>query len=270
MIFFCAQHVFAQSLPYPQRTLWGSTSYALGGAGVSTFSGMDAFSINPAGLSGFRDKSAAGGFYSRLPDDISTWSVGVVDGVSPINAGAQFKWTDFGDSSRQQIQLAMAYPFAWGSFGVGIHTEKLKGLSGPGNGWHFTSSSGLIINAGQAISIGASVLSLLDKENDSLYPPLLRLGASFQYPGSFRVAFDAFRRFKMAQQDWNYSTGLEVFWQDWFGISGGYHFNNSDEASFWATGLFLRAPRIDVGATYQQRTKSSSARGFTTEVTLKF
>ncbi len=260
----------SQTLPFPQRTLWGSSSYALGGAAAATFSGMDFFSLNPAGIVYFKGKSATGGHYSQLPGDLSSWSLAAVDGVSPINAGVQMKWTDFQESRRQQYQLAVAYPTSYGTFGMGLHSEKFTGLTGSGNGWHLTSSLGVIVNAGDSLSLGASVQSLVDKESDSLYPPILRLGGSFLYPGTFRVAFDAIRRFKMADQSWNYSTGLEAFWEEWIGLTAGYHFNHSDEESFWTTGVFLRAPRIDIGATYQQHVNSSSTRGFTSEVTLKF
>jgi hypothetical protein len=269
-VFSFPAFVRAQSLPFPQRTLWGSSSYALGGAAAATFSGMDFFSLNPAGISYFKGKSATGGHYSHLAGDLSSWSLAAVDGISPVNAGVQIKWTDFGESTRHQYQLAIAYPTSYGTFGVGLHSEKFKGLTGAGNGWHLTSSAGVIVNAGESLAFGASVQSLLDKESDSLYPPTLRLGASFLYPGAFRIAFDAIRRFKMADQNWNYSTGLEAFWEEWIGLTAGYHFNHSDEASFWTTGVFLRAPRIDIGATYQQEARSSSTRGFTTEVTLKF
>ncbi len=262
--------VSSQSLPFPQKTLWGSSSYAMGGAAAATFSGMDFFSLNPAGISFYKGKSAAGGHYSQLAGDLSSWSLAAVDGISPVNAGVQVKWTDLEESTRQQYQLAIAYPTSYGTFGVGLHSEKFSGLTGSGNGWHLTSSLGLIVNAGESLSFGASVQSLADKESDSLYPPILRLGASFLYPGALRIAFDAFKRFKIADQKWNYSTGLEAFWEEWIGLTAGYHFNHSDEESFWTTGVFLRAPRIDIGATYQQQRDSSSARGFTTEVTLKF
>lgn len=262
--------IYAQSMPYPQRSLWGSSAFAMGGAAAATFSGMDFFSLNPAGIAFYRGKSAAGGAYSLLPEDLDSWSLSVVDGVSAVNAGVQFKWTNFGESSRKQYQMAIAYPTSWGSFGVGVHSEQIKGVSGAGNGWHFTSSFGFLIQPGQGLAVGGSILSILDREEDSFYPPLLRLGASFHYPSTFRVAFDAFRKFNQAHQDWNYSTGLEIFWAEWLGTTAGYHFNHSDEKSFWSAGAFLRAPRVDLGATYHQYTDSSSSRGFTTELTVKF
>lgn len=250
----------AQNLPLPERLDWGTTTWSMGGAGAASVSDYDAITTNPAGLVFYKGKGALGGHWQQLPEDYSQWGISSIDGNQVLLTGFNYSMANYSDIRRQALTLSAAYPTPYGSLGFGGQAVYLTGLR-PNKGWHFTSFGGVLIPVFGGFSIGAYGKSFGDFSDDSKFPPSAHVGAMYSIPQALRLAFDADRRFKVRQQDWNYSAGGDVLMKEYFGIRGGYHWNNSTEYDFWTVGLSIIAPKIELSGYYLRKVSGAAGNG---------
>ena len=260
----------AQSLPYPERADWGPSTFALGGASAAVASNHDSFMTNPAGLVYFIQKNSVGGNWQRMPREQSMWSLSLVDGTRNVIGGFHFNWTDIDKTTRHTYVLAAAYKTPYGSLGVTIKPMRFSDLTGDGNGWHLTGSTGVLVPVAMGISFGGYVKSFLDGQKDSQLPPSAHLGVLYTYGDLFRVTFDADRRFQIPNQDWNYSVGGEVSGGEYFVLRGGYRWQEDRDYRFWSSGASFVAPRFELSGHYTRTLTGSVSHGFGFDATARF
>lgn len=259
---------FARAQVFSERADWGPNVYGLGGCSATAFDGMDSFLANPAGLGTYEGSTAFGASYQRLPNDLGSWSAGLVDGTNGIVGGLQFNWLDEGRPRRQTYSAAAAYRSRWVWLGTALNAYKFSKLA-PGAGWHFSGSAGLIIPVPGGLTFGAYGKNFLDTEKDHYLPPAFGGGVSYLIPQLAKLYAEASRRFIIENQDWNVSYGAELLLKDYFRVRGGYHWNRSHEENLWSVGAALSAPKINLAFTYSQTTEHNLA-GYGFDAVVKF
>jgi len=267
--FFFDPSARAASLPLPDRTDFGPTTLTLGGAAAALTTAHDAFMTNPATLVFFQGFDSIGSSWQILPKDESHWSVSVADGTRGVTGGFQFQWADVQEARRLNLAVGAAYKTPWGSVGVTGHTLRIRGVD-VDRGWHFTDSIGIFIPLFGGLTLGAYSKSPFDFNDHRRFPTSLHMGAGYSYPGSFRVAFESDRRFRLNHQSWNYSVGGDILPIDYIALRGGYHWDRTEQFSYWAAGLILVAPRIEVAGSFLRKVNGETGNGFSADFFLKF
>jgi hypothetical protein len=261
---------FAATPPFSDMADWGPTTFSLGGASSASASDHDSFLNNPAGLVYYERKYSLGGYWLNAPRDQTSFSASTIDGnKGALVSGFHFSSTEFGMAKRYSYTLGFAYRTPYGSAGVSTEALDFSGVSA-GKGWHFTGTAGILVPVAYRISLGASVKSLVDREQNSQIPPSVKLAIMYSVPETLRVAFDADRRFSIPDQDWNYSVGGDYLFNEYLNVRGGYHWNNSTDYSFWSTGLGIVAPKVDIIGFYMKTTSGPKSTGFGVNTQLKF
>lgn len=243
----------------------GPQAWVRGGSGVATSLNDEAFTINPAGLVKFLGTSTLGGSWSKTLYGIDRWNVNLVDGTRPVVGGISFDWTEQRGIRQMGIRPGAAYRTKYGSFGTSFDILNYDGTFS-NDGWYISNTTGIYVPVVYNVAVAASIKSFLDNAPDSVLPPELKLGAVFQKEKVFQVSFQADRRFEVPNQDWNYSTSLELYFQKFYALQGGVRFENSGgDGSYWSAGLLMAAPKINISGFYTREiNRSKDGFGFGT------
>jgi len=240
-----------------------------GGAGVAWSDEVDALTANPALMMKGQGGSSFGGDYLNLPNNRDGWSVGIVDGRSPLLGGFRFDWANEGRVKRYTMTGGAAYSTSFGTFGVSAHAHKFNRLL-KDNGWHFTQTAGVFVPIGSGFSIGIIGKNLLDKTKDSVLPPEFACGFVYQYEQAIIFQFQADRRFEIPNQDFSYSTGVDILTQKFFAVRGGFRWDHEKTERFWSAGMALESPRSSLGGFYTRTIESPHRNGYGFKLALKF
>jgi len=265
-IFLWAQS--SHALPFSERLDWGAHNYGMGGGSAAALGSADGFMTNPATLGYYYGKSYLGGSYQLLPEDLSSWTTSLLDGSGGLVGGFSFQWADAGSARRQTYTVAAAYKTERVWLGASIYAHRFTGVR-PGKGWHYSGASGIYIPVPGGLSLGAYGKNFLDTEKDHHLPPSVNIGLAYLIPQTARAVVETSRRFAIANQDWNVSSGLEVLMHEHFSMRGGYHWNRSDEDSFWSVGASMSGPKVDASFTFHQ-TRENPSQGYSFDFGLKF
>jgi len=258
-----------QSLPAPELLNWGPSTVVLGGTGAAASNNHDALLTNPANLIFLQGKRSLGGYWQWLPGDNSGWSVSVIDGASQLISGVQFTLSEFGPSKRLGITLGSSYKLRHFSVGVSTSSFRFSHLT-EGNGWHFVNSAGILYPVASGIAVGFYAKNFADFEKSSQFPPSIHFGALFTQPERLQLSFQADRRYKQPQQDWNFSWGADILFYQFYALRGGVHWNNSTDFSYWSIGGAVLGPRAEISGYYMKPLEGKSAHGAGFDLTFKF
>lgn len=239
---------FAQeALQLPSWVDWGPTSWALGGAGVPAASNLDAFGVNPAGLSYFHGQGVGGGYWLEIPGLERSWGAGMVDGQKGITGGVQYADLEMNHLRRQAYNIAATYQTQAMAFGVTAHGYRYSG-SEIDTQWKFTQTLGVLIPFSKSLTFGASAKALIDRVESEAIPPELSFGLLYTMPEQFRVSLQTDRRLRIPDQEWNFSAGAEFLTQEFFLVRGGYRWDRTTGQSFISGGMALHSPKLELAA----------------------
>ncbi|TVQ80713.1 MAG: hypothetical protein EA369_01805 [Bradymonadales bacterium] len=244
----------------PSLSELSGTSLSLGGAYVTAGEDLDAYRGNPALLATRAGKNSFGGNWQKLPSAGSSWQIAATDGKRRVINGLHFNWWEQGSSEKLSFSFGGAYKTSYGVAGVTTSLIRVKGIEDI-KGWKFTTAAGILTPAFHGLSIGVSLKNVLDRVENKVMPPELAMGLRFEHRLVF-VHLHTDRRFSIPNQDWNFSTGIEVLMQQFFSLRGGYRFDRSKGDSYFSVGAGLKAPRADLSGFFMQTTKGDKARGF--------
>lgn len=261
--------VRAQSLPYPDSLDWGVSSLALGGAHTASTYNSDAFLGNPAGLVFFENKSSIGGGWLNLPRSQNSWNLSIIDGTRGVIGGFHFNWANVAGSNRQSYTLGAAYKTKYGSIGQTIQIYRFSGLTGPGDGWYLTHSTGILVPVSMGIALAMHAKSYIDQHDNSKIPPSVHMGVVYS-KNQFRASFQTDRRFGISNQDWNYSFGGDLIFMKYFGARAGYRWDNSTNFSYYSFGASFVGPKIEVGSFFLRTLDGRTTNGYGFDTTLRF
>lgn len=278
LVLFCvlaltAEAAWGQALPTPQIVDYGPNSIAVGGSSAAIVSNHDAFLTNPANLFYLAGKYSAGGNYQRLPHNTTNWSADIVDGTNGVIGGFQFQSAENkGQFTRHAYTLSAAYKTNYGSLGASVHAMRFSDIppGNAGNGWHFTNTTGVFIPLGDSLAIGSYGRSVLDFEKDKQLPPTVHMAIVYTSQNILRATFEADRRWRAPNQDWNYSTGGELLLSQYYVVRGGYHVDYSNEDSYWSSGVSLLAPKMEVSGSFIRTATGKHTNGFGVDTFLRF
>jgi len=265
-------------------------SLALGGGGMASLTGLDAFSINPAGLAQV-DHMEASFSHNEMFSDVRAEYLAFAKKYFGMVFGVDLRGITFSIDERDNTGLETGESIRFynvaGSFGVGIPVSKNFFIGG--------SVSGIYENAGcegyddfnWGVNGGLKIM-LMDEQ--------VKLAASVRNVSTSRIGYTGLRDFPMPltgnvglsytfrngemkdklvlvadiegywEQKYTPSAGIEYLWTDWLSVRAGYrHRENYDIMDCISFGFGVRekikkinghldyayAPYGDLGATHR-------------------
>lgn len=239
----------------------GVMGFSRAGTTVSSSSGLDSLTTNPAGMIFSRGKGAFGGDWASAPGNLQRWQVGLVDGRKNVMGGISYDFAEQNRVNRQGIHASVLYETQYGAVGATFSSYHFANLRRQ-NGWQFTQTMGLIAPIAYGLTIGISGNHFADAAPDSILSPSLQMGLGYEKPGYLKFAFQTDRRFSVSGQDFNYSWSGDLILRKFFVLRAGYRWDHSTDESFYSVGGAIEAPRLHVAGYFLQATEGNKAKGF--------